>query len=75
MSKLQAATIHKPLNDARTYQTFILDNGLQVLAITDPEAEKAAVAMHIGAGSHHEPQAYPGLAHFLEHMLFLGTRT
>ncbi|WP_177166799.1 insulinase family protein [Allopseudospirillum japonicum] len=75
MSKLQAATIHKPLNDARTYHAFTLENGLQVLAITDPEAEKAAVAMHIGAGSHHEPKAYPRLAHFLEHMLFLGTRT
>ncbi|WP_083251703.1 MULTISPECIES: pyrroloquinoline quinone biosynthesis protein PqqF [Pseudomonas] len=32
----------------------------------------AALCVRVAAGSHDEPRAYPGLAHFLEHLLFLG---
>ncbi|MDR9469001.1 insulinase family protein [Marinospirillum sp.] len=61
--------------DDREYRSLALDNGLKVLLIQDPEAEKAAASMNIAAGSLHEPDAWPGLAHYLEHMLFLGTET
>lgn len=59
--------------DQREYRAQTLDNGLQVLLISDPLAEKAAASMNVAAGSWHEPDEWPGLAHFLEHMLFLGT--
>ena len=29
--------------------------------------------MAVGVGASSDPVAYPGLAHFTEHMLFLGT--
>jgi protease-3 len=29
--------------------------------------------MSVGVGSIHSPKEFEGLAHFLEHMLFLGT--
>lgn len=51
-----------------------LDNGLEALLISDPRANKSAAALSVQIGSWHEPAEYPGLAHFLEHMLFLGTK-
>ncbi|WP_244613372.1 insulinase family protein [Modicisalibacter radicis] len=60
-------------NDSRDYRTLTLDNGLEVLLISDPDADKAAAAMNVAVGSSQDPGAIPGLAHFLEHMLFLGT--
>ncbi|MFA6916172.1 MAG: insulinase family protein [Parachlamydiales bacterium] len=50
-----------------------LNNGLQVLLISDPRAEQSSAAMVVETGSWEEPNEHPGLAHFLEHMLFLGT--
>ena len=34
---------------------------------------KAAAALIVGAGSFHDPPGVQGMAHFLEHMLFMGT--
>ncbi|REC93997.1 insulinase family protein [Kushneria indalinina] len=59
--------------DSADYQALTLDNGLQVLLVHDPEAERAGAAMNVATGSAFNPARFPGLAHFLEHMLFLGT--
>ncbi|WP_245391768.1 insulinase family protein [Salinicola aestuarinus] len=72
MSAARDALIQSP-NDSRDYRTLTLDNGLEVLLISDPEADKAAAAMDVSVGSNNDPDDMPGLAHFLEHMLFLGT--
>lgn len=50
-----------------------LKNGLEAYLISDPKADKSAVALAVQAGSWQDPKEYPGIAHFLEHMLFLGT--
>ena len=65
--------IIKSPNDRRDYRALMLDNELRVLLISDPEADKAAAAMDVNAGSNADPPGFEGLAHFLEHMLFLGT--
>jgi len=54
-------------------QKLILDNGLKVYLISDPNAEKSAAALSVNAGSWDDPLDHPGLAHFLEHMVFMGT--
>ena len=59
--------------DTRDYRAVTLDNGLEVLVVSDPGADKAAAALDVNVGSANNPDARPGLAHFLEHMLFLGT--
>src|SRR5690554_2494635 len=59
--------------DTREYRTLILDNGIKVMLVSDPETEKSAAALAVGAGSMQNPDEQLGLAHFLEHMLFLGT--
>jgi len=51
-----------------------LENALKVLLISDPEADKAAAALDIHVGISSDPKNWDGLAHFLEHILFLGTK-
>lgn len=59
--------------DDRDYRYFRLDNGLQVLLVSDPATDKAAASLAVNVGSFAESEDRAGLAHFLEHMLFLGT--
>jgi len=63
----------KSPNDDRDYRFVTLDNGLRALLVADPDADNAAASLTVLRGSWDEPEAYPGLAHFLEHMLFIGT--
>ncbi len=60
-------------NDSRHYQSLTLPNQLKVLLVSDPNADKSAASLDINIGSRQDPIDYQGLAHFLEHMLFLGT--
>jgi secreted Zn-dependent insulinase-like peptidase len=59
--------------DDRAYRHLTLDNGLAVLVVSDPDTPKAAAAMDVMVGSGENPADRGGLAHFLEHMLFMGT--
>lgn len=69
---LAVAPVKSP-DDPREYLAFELANGLRALVISDPTTEKAAAALDVAVGSAADPQDRAGLAHFLEHMLFLGT--
>ncbi len=68
-----AITVEKSPNDKRDYRALVLDNGMKVLLVSDPAADRAAASVNVAAGSNSDPAAFRGLAHFLEHMLFLGT--
>jgi len=70
---MEKTDIIQSQNDSRLYQDFTLDNGLKVLIISDPETKKAAASLDVFVGSASDPEDRAGLAHFLEHMLFLGT--
>eukprot|EP00158_Paraphelidium_tribonemae_P009917 Partr_v1_DN29000_c0_g1_i2_m25173 putative insulin-degrading enzyme len=63
----------KPLLDDRHYRTIFLPNGLQCLLVNDQHTDKASAALDVHVGSYLDPEDFPGLAHFLEHMLFMGT--
>lgn len=65
--------IIKSANDKRTYRGLELTNGLRVLLVSDPTTDKSAASLDVNIGSLSDPRELPGLAHFLEHMLFLGT--
>ncbi|WP_263261189.1 pyrroloquinoline quinone biosynthesis protein PqqF [Pseudomonas sp. RIT-PI-S] len=54
-------------------ETLVLDNGLRVRICHEPRLKRAAAFLRVDAGSHDVDQAWPGLAHFLEHLFFLGT--
>ncbi|MGY4636165.1 coenzyme PQQ biosynthesis probable peptidase PqqF [Pseudomonas sp. TE24901] len=50
-----------------------LANGLRVSLRHAPRLKRCAAVLQVAAGSHDVPLAWPGLAHFLEHLLFLDT--
>ncbi|WP_260962196.1 pyrroloquinoline quinone biosynthesis protein PqqF [Pseudomonas citri] len=53
--------------------TQTLANGLQVTLRHVPGLKRSAAVLRVAAGSHDAPLVWPGLAHFLEHLFFLGT--
>ncbi|KAI5192464.1 insulysin [Nematocida minor] len=59
--------------DKYEYRALTLSNKIRVLLSHDPKADKAAVSMSVKVGSYSDPKEHPGMAHFLEHMLFMGT--
>ena len=61
-------------NDTTEYRRFVLDNGLRVILLSDAKLNKSSASLAVGVGSLSDPKSRQGLAHFLEHMLFLGTK-
>jgi predicted Zn-dependent peptidase len=53
----------------------VLPGGLRVVTEAVPGARSAAVGVWVGVGSRDETPALSGASHFLEHLLFKGTRT
>ncbi|MGB5097668.1 MAG: insulinase family protein [Porticoccaceae bacterium] len=68
----EVAVNRSPADD-RQYRYLKLENGLQVVLVSDAASDKSAAALSVGVGSFDNPADRAGLAHFLEHMLFLGT--
>ena len=65
--------IDKPDLDERSYRHICLSNKMKVLLVSDPACDRAAAAVSVGIGSASDPEELPGLAHFLEHLLFLSS--
>ena len=66
-------TIRQSPHDDREYKYLTLDNNLRVTLISDENTQKAAAAMDVFVGCLSDPEDIPGLAHLLEHMLFMGS--
>jgi coenzyme PQQ biosynthesis probable peptidase PqqF len=62
-----------PASNPSRPHTETLANGLRVTLRHAPHLKRCAAVLRVNAGSHDVPLAWPGLAHFLEHLLFLGT--
>ena len=67
--------INQPSSDYRKIRFVALKNGLEALLISDPLTSISSASLSVGAGSNQDPVDAPGLAHFCEHMLFLGSKT
>lgn len=65
-------SILKPQNDKCLYQTFKLQNNLNVFLVEDQDTDLACATMLVKIGYSYD--TIPGIAHFLEHMLFNGTK-
>ncbi len=56
------------------YQKTVLDNGIRILTEKVPAAYSAALGFWVENGARHESRALNGASHFIEHLLFKGTR-
>ncbi|GJJ73344.1 hypothetical protein EMPS_05702 [Entomortierella parvispora] len=74
----QYAVFTKPieasLNDNRTYRMIRLPNEMEITLVHDATIDKSAASLDVHVGNLTDPKHLPGLAHFLEHLLFTGTK-
>jgi insulysin len=68
-----ADRLEKPLLDDRSYRVVKLPNQLEALLIHDADTDKASAAMDVNVGSFSDVKDLPGIAHAVEHLLFMGT--
>jgi len=47
---------------------------MRCLLVSDADSRTSAATLNVNVGSLQDPKGFNGLAHFLEHMLFLGTK-
>ncbi|KAJ2731894.1 metalloprotease [Coemansia sp. Cherry 401B] len=59
--------------DKRQHKLIKLPNGIVALCTQDADATEAAAALSVNVGSLAESSDLLGMAHFLEHMLFMGS--
>jgi insulysin len=59
------------INDKRNCKGIILKNGIKVILISDPKINKSACCVGVKAGYYDDE--FAGCAHFLEHLLFMGS--
>ncbi|MBI4498188.1 MAG: insulinase family protein [Chloroflexi bacterium] len=55
-------------------QVFRLPNSLRVITAELPGTQAASIAIYVGTGSRYEHRRLNGVSHYIEHMLFKGTR-
>ncbi|KAI0105424.1 peptidase M16 inactive domain-containing protein [Nemania sp. FL0031] len=63
-----------PSLDDRQYRVIRLSNKLEALIVQDPETDKASAALDVNVGNFCDEDAMPGMAHAVEHLLFMGTK-
>jgi insulysin len=63
-----------PKNENRIFEKMVLDNGIKTVFVEDKLLERTIISVAVKVGSLANPKEYMGLAHFLEHMLFLGSK-
>lgn len=53
----------------------VLPNGALLVTEEIPYVRSAAIGVYVKVGSKHEPEELNGISHFIEHMLFKGTKS
>lgn len=68
-----AENLERPALDNRSYRVIKLGNELEALLIHDPDTDKVSGALDVNVGSFSDADDMPGIAHAVEHLLFMGT--
>jgi hypothetical protein len=76
MSSINRVTdaLEKPDLDDRSYRVVTLPNKLEALLVHDPETDKASASLNVNIGNFADDEDMPGMAHAVEHLLFMGTK-
>jgi insulysin len=61
-----------PKFEKRKIQYFKINN-IKTVLVNDKNINNSYFAIKVNIGSFHEPEKYKGLAHLLEHMIFMGS--
>ena len=61
-----------PKNETRKFKLGKMSNNIKYVLINNTSLDKTQVCVNVKIGSAMDPKSNMGLAHFLEHMLFLG---
>lgn len=56
-------------------EIITLDNGVRLVLERIPYVRSAAIGIWVECGTRHEQEALSGISHFIEHMVFKGTKT
>ncbi|MDD5568507.1 MAG: pitrilysin family protein, partial [Candidatus Omnitrophica bacterium] len=56
------------------YKKTVLNNGLKIISHSMPSRESVALGIWINVGGRYENSGNKGISHFLEHLLFKGTK-
>lgn len=62
-----------PQNELRQFTRFNLKNNIPIVYIKDDKLEKPLFYLAVSVGYFSDPIELPGLAHFLEHLVFMGS--
>ncbi|OJD16956.1 hypothetical protein AJ78_02938 [Emergomyces pasteurianus Ep9510] len=68
-----AEALEKPSVDDRSYRVIRLPNKLEALLVHDPDTDKASASVNVNVGNFSDDDDLPGIAHAVEHSLFMGT--
>ncbi|KAL9107466.1 MAG: hypothetical protein Q9227_007663 [Pyrenula ochraceoflavens] len=76
MTRVERITeaLEKPALDDRSYRVVRLPNKLEALLVHDPETDKASASVNVNVGNFSDDTDMPGMAHAVEHLLFMGTK-
>ncbi|HJQ01503.1 MAG TPA: pitrilysin family protein [Jatrophihabitans sp.] len=70
----RALTRTLPVNGGGVIRRTVLPGGLRIVSEAMPGVRSASVGIWVGVGSRDEQPSVAGSSHFLEHLLFKGTR-
>ena len=65
--------LEKPELDDRSYCVIRLPNKFEALLVHDPNTDKASASVNVKVGNFLDDDDMPGMAHAVEHLLFMGT--
>ncbi len=68
------AVIKSILKEAIPSNKTILENGIKILSYSTPTVRSISLGIWIGVGSQNEENSNSGISHFIEHMVFKGTK-
>ena len=71
---IKKSNIIVPSNSTNIFEAGILKNNIKYVLVEDENITNSYVSVCVNVGSFNNPKEYQGLAHFLEHMLFLGSK-
>lgn len=59
---------------SESYKKTVFDNGLRIIAHPMPGMQSVALGIWIKVGGRYEAEQFKGISHFLEHLLFKGSK-